>query len=196
RRDANRLFLREMQELVADMPWLQDVITIHPITGVVRAHIKDHKADKIITSLFLIRNIGNYMNQAVTYRKVRNMGYRPRFAAIIAHKVYANLGFGNSVQYSDQYLGEYNWINPQSFGKNAFLKMMGADKDTEFDFIQKPWAEQRGYRHDGYYRNPPPRTNRANNDVNESYVHDDALAGEWRVFDSRYIVAEAWDWRG
>ncbi|MCS5736774.1 hypothetical protein, partial [Herbiconiux daphne] len=79
---ANRQFLNEMKLLFEDLPWLANVITVHPVTGVVRAHIKDHPADKIITSLFLVRNLCNYGETAASYRHFRHSGLRPRLCAI------------------------------------------------------------------------------------------------------------------
>ena len=191
KQEANRKFLTEMKLLFADLPWLEDVITIHPVTGVVRAHIKKHAADKIITSLFLVRNLANYSETAATYRHFRSQGLRPRFCAIMACYMAKNFGAMGRCDFTQQYLGEYNWFNPQAFGKQSFLQMMQADKDTEFDFIQLPWAVQRGYRRDGFYRY---RNN--NYDVSGSAeVEDyDETVGGWKIFDSRYYSAERWDW--
>lgn len=190
RRDANRKYLTEMKLLLDDLPWLQDVITVHPLVGVVRAHIKEHKADKVITSLFLMRNLCNYGETAASYRHFRNLGYRPRLCAIMAHYVTKNFGFGGRCEFSQQYLGEYNWINPQTFGKESFMRMMAADKDTEFDFIQLPWATQRGYRRDGFYRY------RNDIDMQRPATEEDfnPEEGGWKIFDSRYISAENWNY--
>lgn len=188
---ANRAFLKEMKLLLDDLPWLQDVLTIHPLVGVVRAHIKQHKADKIITSLMMVRNLGNYGEQASTYRHFRAAGLRPRLCVILAHMFNKNFGAMGRMDWQQQYLGEYNWINPQVFGKQAFMQMMSADKDTEFDFIQLPWAEQRGYRRDGFYRYHPETSYTQTDDP--TVADHTPETGGWLPFDTRYVNAERWD---
>lgn len=177
--NANKQFLTELKLLVDDMPLLQDVLTIHPLVGVVRAHLKDHPADKIITSLMMVRNIANYCDMAASYRHWRSLGYRPRFSIILAHMFSKNVGPLSST-WSNASIGEYNWINPNQFGKQAFLQMMGHDADTAFDFIQQPWRVQRGYRRDNFYR----RT-----DVSDFSPETGGLL----VFDERMIYADGWD---
>lgn len=190
KRNANKAFLAEMKILFADLPWLSDVITLHPLVGVARAHIKQHAADKIITSLFLIRNLCNYGETAASYRHFRHMGLRPRICAVMASYMTKNFGAMGRCDFSQSYLGEYNWTNPQTFGKQAFIRMMTADKDTEFDFIQLPWAVQRGYRRDGFYRHG------TSGNVSGPVDEDDYTPeeGGFKIFDRRYTRAERWDY--
>lgn len=188
---ANKAFLAEMEILFADLPWLNDVITIHPVVGVVRAHIKKHPADKIITSLMLVRNLCNMTDIAATYRHYRAEGYRPRLCAILAHLVTKCFGVMGHFEFFQQSLGEYNWINPGNFGKNAFIQMMKADKDTKFDFIQRSWSEQKGYRRDAFYRQNPL----FKQGIDLTISHFDPIEGGWLPFDTRYEPMVRWDWK-
>lgn len=183
RSEANKLFLQEMKILWDDMPVLQKVLTIHPLVGVVRAHLKDHPADLIITSLFLIRNLCNYSEMAASYRHFRSQGYRPRFCAIMAHIVGKNFGAMGRHDWSQSSLGEYNWINPNHFGKNGLLQLMGHTEETQFDFIQQPWTIQKGYRRDSFYR-----------DSSNAYDPAQPTRRGFLVQDDRMIYGEYWDW--
>lgn len=152
RTEAGRKFCREMKELLADMPMLKGLVTIHPLLCVVRVHVKHHTADQVMLALFLFRNLCQYGNNAFTYRVMRAKGYRPRLAAILAHQLSTNQGSFNRNSYSVMYLGEYNWINPQTFGKQAFLRLMNHTEDTEFDFCQPLWRNEKGYRRDSHFK--------------------------------------------
>lgn len=149
---ASKNFLEEMKILYDDMPLLHGQMTIHPLLGVVRSHIKpSFQSDKVMLSLFLIRNLCNYPDTAFSYRELRHKGYRPRLAAILAH-LYAT---GSSSRIStanrfNQVIGEYNWINPDTFGKQAFLAFM--NQGVGFgNYYQQPWMEQKGYQRDHHF---------------------------------------------
>lgn len=163
-------YLQTLKEVFDDMPMLKGVLTIHPLLGVVRAHLKDHKADKIILALFLARNLAHYSDKCYTYRYFRAQGYRPRIAVMLAHLFGYELGTTFSAgSFRNQQIGEYNWLNPDTFGKEAFLRMARQD-ELEFNFKQQPWRVQRGYRRDHEYEHDPDH-----------------------VFDERYIGYQ-WDY--
>ncbi|MCS5736803.1 hypothetical protein, partial [Herbiconiux daphne] len=168
--EGARLFLQEMKELYNDLPLLKGVITIHPLLGVVRAHIKRHKADKIILALMLFRNLANYSNNCFTYRHFRNQGYRPRAAVILAHLINCDIGVFGARTWGDQWLSEYNWINPDCFGKQALIKMIHCDEveDEWPRYHQQPWSVQRGYRREREWVG------------NSAYLFDDRYRGlQW-----------------
>lgn len=179
--NANKAFLTELKELVDDLPFVKQVISVHPLVGVVRAHIKNHPSDQIITSLMLVRNLCNYSDMAATYRHFKAAGYRPRFCAVMAHLVSKNFGSMGRSDWSSISIGEYNWINPNHFGKQALINLMGCDESTQFGFHQLPWAEQKGYRRDNWYRD-------------QSRTDWNPQNGGMFIFDDRMIWAEMWDW--
>lgn len=145
-------FMAEAKLLLDDIPHLKKVITVHPILQVVRGHFKDTRADQVILSMFCMRNLMSYSQMAYTYRKLRKDGYRPRVAAVVAHQVSLDFNAMGQPSYNDQRCGETNWINPETFGRNAWLRFMNQDIDSEFDFNQEPWRVQCGYRRDNTYQ--------------------------------------------
>lgn len=177
---ANKDFLHELKELIDDLPFVSEIITVHPLVGVVRAHLKDHPADQVITSLMLCRNLCNYSDMAATYRHFKVQGYRPRFCAMMAHLLSKNFGAMGRHDWTSISIGEYNWINPNHFGKNAMLKLMGCDETTQFDFHQQPWTVQKGYRRDNWYRD-------------QSRTDWTPETGGLFIFDDRMVWAEGWD---
>lgn len=167
---ANRKYLEEMKELVKDLPMLKGLVTIHPLLGVVRVHVKRNKADEIMLALFLFRNLAHYGSNCYPYRYFRAAGYRPRIAAVMSHLIQMERGSTfNPWSICNQEVGEYNWCNPNTFGKQAFLRMVSQDDNTVFDFVQQEWREQYGYRREGAFRR------------------------EQRIFDERY-VGRYWDY--
>lgn len=164
---ANRKFLEEMKELYDDLPMLKGLVTIHPLLGVIRVHIKKNRADKIMLALFLFRNLSQYSTNCYAYRYFRIKGYRPRLAATLCHLFVMDKGSSLSGwSVGNQHLGEYNWVNPKTFGKESFLRMMRQDED--FNYIQAEFREQRGYYREG------------------------RLSQQGIVFDTRYI-GRYWD---
>ena len=154
-KNASLNFLRAMSVLLEDMPMLKGLVTVHPLLGLVRVYIKEHTADQIMAALYLFRNLNQYSNYAGSYRKMIQSGYRPRFAAIFAHMLPGEIGpslMGRTGAFNvaNAQIGEYNWFNPNTFGKQAFLKLMTQD-GTEGNWKLQKWNTQAGYRRDNYF---------------------------------------------
>lgn len=150
---ASRNFINEMKELQKDMPFLQGLVTFHPLLHVARVHIKNHTVDQIMLALFLVRNLCHYSTNCFTYRWLRTEhNLRPLLAAILCHQFSLDLGTFDRKSFVPAHLGEYNWINPQTFGKNALLRFMTHTKDTEFDYRQGLWKDDKGYRRDEWFQ--------------------------------------------
>lgn len=152
RNKASKIFINEMKELQKDMPFLQGLVTFHPLLHVARVHIKNHTVDQIMLALFLVRNMCHYSNNCFTYRWLRETyNMRPLLAAIMCHQFSMDLGSFNRNSFSPACLGEYNWINPQTFGKDSLLRFMTHTKETEFDYRQGMWKDSKGYRRDDHF---------------------------------------------
>ncbi|AFC22079.1 hypothetical protein GAP52_085 [Cronobacter phage vB_CsaP_GAP52] len=152
RNKASKKFLAEMKEIQKDLPFLQGLVTFHPLLHVARVHIKNHTVDQIMLALFLVRNLCHYSNNCFTYRWLREThNLRPALAAVLCHQFSMDLGSFNRHSWSPAILGEYNWINPQTFGKQALLRFMTQDKDTAFEYRQGMWKASKGYRRDEHF---------------------------------------------
>lgn len=177
---AAKKFLHHMKELLNDLPMMKGILSVHPLLGIVRVHTKAHTADQVMMALYLIRNLNQYSNLAISYRFFIKKGYRPRLAAILSHLIATEVGNSNfgreasTVSYNYG-IGEYNWINPNTFGKQAFLNMMNQNEEA-FTWVQPLWSEAKGYRRDGYFSN--------------------AIGGNRnaRIFDERY-TGRIWDYQ-
>lgn len=164
RKIACRNFLGAMKDLLADLPMLKGILTVHPLLGVVRVYIKEHQADEIMEALYLVRNLNQYSSYGSAYRKAIRNGYRPRFAAILAHMLpgeHQPGSFGRVPEFkvTNATIGEYNWFNPNTFGKQSFLNLMKQDLES-FSWKLHKWKDSPGYRRDGYF-------------VNEGVIFDD-----------------------
>lgn len=150
---ASKRFIAEMKEIQKDMPFLQGLVTFHPLLHVARVHIKNHTVDQIMLALFLVRNMCHYSNNCFTYRWLRETyNMRPSLAVILCHQFSMDLGSFGRNSFCPAILGEYNWINPQTFGKEGLLRFMTHTKETEFDYRQGLWKEDKGYRRDEWFR--------------------------------------------
>lgn len=200
---ASKRFLAEMKEIQKDMPFLQGLVTFHPLLHVARVHIKNHTVDQIMLALFLVRNLCHYSSNCFTYRWLREeYNLRPMLAAILAHQFSLDLGTFNRKSFQPQSLGEYNWINPATFGKRALLRLMTHTKETEFDYRQGLWKDAKGYRRDGYFS--------SNGDMFDSELrsghqywkmvapfslpNDEPICpGQTRYSDSGLVIGRGWD---
>lgn len=150
---ASKNFIAEMKEIQKDMPFLQGLVTFHPLLHVARVHIKNHTVDQIMLALFLVRNLCHYSNNCFTYRYLRTEhNLRPMLAAVLCHQFSLDLGSFNRKSFVPTHLGEYNWINPQTFGKNALLRFMTHTKETDFEYKQGLWKQDKGYRRDEHFQ--------------------------------------------
>lgn len=156
RKTANRNYLYAMKDLVDDLPMLHGMVTIHPLIGGIRVHIKDHTADEVMMALYLFRNLCHYDQYACIYKYLLTLGYRPRFAAIVCHLFYGRVTpgtFGRQpvVQFKNNSVGEYNWVSPDTMGRQGFLNMMSQDLDS-FSWKQHKWKDGWGYHREGYFK--------------------------------------------
>lgn len=156
RKTANRNFLNMMKDLVEDLPMLAGLVTVHPLIGGIRVHIKDHTADQIMLALYLFRNLAQYGNFAMGYRWLLNKGYRPRFAAVVAHMVYIDVmpgTFGRAPKavIQNTQTGEYNWCSPDTLGRQGFLNLMGQNLEA-FQWKQHKWKDDKGYFREEWFR--------------------------------------------
>ncbi|QIN94886.1 hypothetical protein PQC36_gp108 [Proteus phage Vb_PmiP-P59] len=143
---AEKNLIKHLKAIFDDLKIYQGCISVHPILKVVRAHIKNNKADKIITGLFLARNLTTCGTMSRMYNDMINWGYRPSFSAVVAHLLFSNVGaFSNS--YSVQWVGETNWISPLSFGKQSLIRLLSGDF-TDDAFVQEEWKDQGYYKRD------------------------------------------------
>lgn len=146
---ARKRYFSEMKAIVEDMPILKNILTIHPVLDVCRAHIKDHPADKVILSVFLMRNLAQY-DYIHTYNLLRSNGYRPRVAAIFSQFFRYQKGNGITRDAITVYQqSESSWIRCELFGKNAAIRLLKQEDDSFW--IQHPWVEQScGYMRDSH----------------------------------------------
>lgn len=146
RERAEKNVIKHLQAIFDDLKIYNGCISVHPILKVVRAHVKDNKADKIITGLFLARNLTTGSTISRMYTDMIGWGYRPSFSAIVAHLLHSNVG-AFSRSYSVQWVGETNWVSPASFGKRSLLRMMSGGFQDDC-FVQEEWKNQGYYRRD------------------------------------------------
>lgn len=178
---AMKEYFKEMQLLIDDLPIFKGMITIHPLAKVIRVHIKDHPADKVALALFLVRNLAQY-DYIHGYRWLRHRGYRPRIAAIITHALQfspkAN-AFGEDRWYG-RCQDESSWVNPVTFGKNGFLKLI----KQEVEWYQDPFCEtETGYWRDDAFQDDDDVFNSSA----DSYEED---SGYYRSLNDVFSVQE------
>lgn len=146
----SRRYYDEMKLLLADIPWLK--ASIHPLLGVIRVPVKDVPADKVMMTLFLVRNLAHY-DYARGYKTLRALGMKPFASAILSSiwKIGAVNSFNPEALWHYNSVGEYNWLSPFTFGKASLRQLVQAPDDFN-PWIQKPWTEQNGYRRDRWFR--------------------------------------------
>ncbi len=151
RKRALKAYFKAMQEIVEDMPILKDCVTVHPILSLTRTHIKNFAADKVILSMFLMRNLAQY-DYIHTYLFLRNQGYRPRVAAIFSQVFRYQKGNAISPSVIEVYSqSESSWIRASLFGRNAAIRLL-RQEDESF-WTQDPWVQQScGYKRDSHLR--------------------------------------------
>lgn len=158
-----RRYFDEMSALAKDIPWLD--FSVHPLLGVIRVPVEGKPADQIMMTLFLVRNLAHY-DYAIGYRELRGQGFKPMAAAIFSS--FWKKSKGNTFTPGSWFyvtVGEYNWLSPWTFGKQALEQMLNADA-TFNPWVQGIWSTQGCYRRDryfqeqrSYFHNPPGSEN-------------------------------------
>lgn len=149
---ALKAYFGEMKLLLADMPIFSDMVTVHPLAKCVRVYTHGQPADKVMLAMFMFRNLAqeDYIHG---YLELRSKGYRPRAAAILTHYLYYTppSPFSGGT-WTERCLEESSWINPRTFGKNAFINMLKQDMDIEWaqDLFN---VQSNGYHRDHHFRN-------------------------------------------
>lgn len=157
-----RRYYEHMKELIDDIPWLK--ASVHPLVGVIRVPVKNVPADKVMMTLFLVRNLAHY-EHANTYRKFLEMGYKPFACAILSSFwSYCKGTAFTSDRWIYNSVGEYNWLSPGTFGKQALKQLVQAGSDFNPWFLDT-WGQLKGYRRDRWFQterhlfNPDNRRN-------------------------------------
>ncbi|MGL5014462.1 MAG: hypothetical protein ACRC6V_09270 [Bacteroidales bacterium] len=142
-------YYSEMKALLQDIPWLK--ASIHPLLGVIRIPLNNVPADKVMMTLFLFRNLAHY-DYARGYRRLRSQGMKPFAAAILSSlwKATATNAFNPVPYWVYNSLGEYNWLNPSTFGRNSLRQLVQAPDDFN-PWVQDPWTVQNGYHRDRWF---------------------------------------------
>ncbi|MGL5567072.1 MAG: hypothetical protein ACRDC4_15210 [Plesiomonas sp.] len=145
-----RRFYDEMKLLLADIPWLK--ASIHPLLGVLRVPCSNVPADKVMMTLFLVRNMAHY-DYGRGYMTMRGRGFKPFASAIMCSlwkiQSVTPLNPNPSAYYNS--VGEYNWVSPFTFGKASLRQLVQATADFD-PWVQSAWNVQNGYRRDRWFR--------------------------------------------
>ncbi|MGL5013650.1 MAG: hypothetical protein ACRC6V_05080 [Bacteroidales bacterium] len=144
-----RRYYDEMKILLADIPWLK--ASVHPLLGVIRVPCYNVQADKVMMTLFLVRNLAHY-DYARGYRVLRESGMKPFAAAILSSMWKASIpnAFNPETQWYYNAVGEYNWLSPYTFGKASLRQLLEAPDDFN-PWVQETWNDQNGYRRDRWF---------------------------------------------
>lgn len=151
-----RRYFDEMKALIADIPWLE--ASVHPLLGVIRVPVEGKPADKVMMTLFLVRNLAHY-EYATGYRYLRKMGMKPFAAAIFSS--FWKKGKGNTFTPGTWYyntVGEYNWLSPYTCGRESLRALVTAGADFN-PWVQGVWGDQGGYRRDRFWNGSAGHSN-------------------------------------
>lgn len=95
----------------------------------------DKPYDQVATLLFLARNLSMKMNIKM-FAKLRELGYSPVTAALVAHlfNLEGTVGRfgGGEFKVCTMTTDEYNWVNPQTFTKSDFIKLLKQEEMPEW----------------------------------------------------------------
>lgn len=137
-------YFKVVKEVIDDLPMYKGFITFHQEQNVIRFHVKDQPSDKLMTAMFLLRNL-NQTGSAI-YLFAREMGYRPRVCAAIYGLYYMNLPTPfQRGSISMNCYGESSIFDPNTFGKQGLINFLRQDESYS------PWVQpnfdttQRGY---------------------------------------------------
>lgn len=139
----------EMKALFADIPWLK--ASVHPLVKVIRVPLMNAPADKVMMTLFLARNLAHY-EYATAYQTLRERFHFKPFAAAIMSSFWKQ-GRGTALAAGTFFYtqcGEYNWLNPYTFGINSLERLVQAGNDFN-PWFQDNWSDQGGYKRDGWF---------------------------------------------
>lgn len=137
-------YFKVAKEIIDDLPMYKGFITFHQEQKVIRFHVKDQPADKIMTAMFLLRNL-NQQGSAI-YLFAREMGYRPRVCTAIFGIYYLNLPtpFQRGAISMNGYT-ESSFFDLNTFGRQGLINFLKQEESYQ------PWVQpnfdttERGY---------------------------------------------------
>lgn len=160
-------YCEAMKELINDIPWMTGV-SVHSLLNVVRVDM-NQPADKVMMTLFLLRNLCHYEHYISTYKNLRETHNFKPYAAAILSSLFVREGGTPFSQPSWKYnsVGEYNWLSPFTFGVQALGRML-----TE-GVSYNPWFQENfltagQYRRDSWFRDENIEFNGASPDGAET----------------------------
>lgn len=149
-------YFKAAVELANDLKNHSDILRVNQLTKKIDVFIRNETRDKIMATMFIFRNLSNYRSVAVTYQKVRRMGYKPLFSYLMAEIFYEVIGAFGAGSVSVNGMNENTIINNSTFGLNSFLSFLRQDG---FDFFGERWVDKPGYSRDGDFNSQGIRFN-------------------------------------
>lgn len=80
--------------------------------------------DRMMTLLFLIRNLTYHSNVGRAYKELRSKGFSCLESAVGCHFCALSYGFGANNTPSPSRIGEYNWFNPQTMSLSSTISLL------------------------------------------------------------------------
>lgn len=141
-------YWEDMQTIVEALPWMRDMVVIRPAGKFINYLTGNFPADKVMLSVFLMRNIAQLPSMSHAYRTARSNGLSPLQAAVACSVMWVgNPGLGGGRPAGTNYPGEYNFVNVYTFGRRSLRRLVEGDSDWQLP----SWQELNGYRRDQYF---------------------------------------------
>lgn len=198
-------YCEAMQELIRSIPWMTGV-SIHPLLKVVRVDM-NQPADKVMMTLFLLRNLCHYEHYIYTYRNLLETHNFKPYAAAILSSLFVRDGGTPFARPSWKYntVGEYNWLSPFTFGTRSLQRMLTEGENFN-PWFQENFLVAGKYLRDGNFREERLLFNSTNEGDHEymsryrrlidcmSVIDDEPLFREILLFDSHHYNRRRYYW--
>lgn len=183
--DPTQNYLEEMRLLLADLPFLK--ASVHPLLKVIRVKVKDVAADKVMMTLFLLRNLTEYYGVSYMYLR-KEFNFKPKAAAILSSFWVRGSLYGlraSQLNFTYTSVGEYNWLSPKTFGVSSLVNFLNNSSQPNWDpWIQESFTEIPGYRRDSWFGSSTNRREYSFNGNTRNLVDCLSVEGDSNIWTS------------
>lgn len=148
--EGKEKFWEEAALLMDELPWLKAYVVLRPSLETVDILTGENHADQVIIAAMIMRNLSQNENTINVYLRARQQGLTPAQAFIMSASFGISVDFRGTVTIYREYIGEYNMVNPHTFGRNS-LRAMILDREEYNPWFLDSWQQLNGYRREEWF---------------------------------------------
>lgn len=121
--ESRQFWEREIPQLLSELRIYQGGWAYNEEDSCVRVYT-NQPYDRMMTLLFLLRNLTYHSGTSRSYAKLRESGFTALESAIGCHFCALSYSFSGNFRPSPVRIGEYNWFNPQTMSLSSTIDLL------------------------------------------------------------------------